>query len=235
MYYIYKGIGQSVMFTKEKIIEIINESGQYIDGFMLDAFIKNWKIEAIYEDENGIEFFDEDAVEKIKSGITPNNSHQPEVEHQEIEPEAQDNRQDTNENISSEVQVSYEQISNEPKVLNNEIVPTTNVSKQEIQQTHRENEVKNVTLDITNQTLGVLAEAIAGRITTDIAKFIKDTDFIQQAIDAGSFKKDNEVLAQKLQELVKDNRLMAQKLQEFENQKSENFIKVFGNIYVKKN
>lgn len=57
------------MFNKEKIIEILNSEDLFIDNFILEAFIKNWKIEPIYEDADGIEFFDEMAVEKIRSGI----------------------------------------------------------------------------------------------------------------------------------------------------------------------
>ena len=60
------------MYNKQQIIEQISSNGQYIDAFMLDAFIKNWKIEAIYEDENGIEFFDDDALDKIKTSLAPN-------------------------------------------------------------------------------------------------------------------------------------------------------------------
>ena len=57
------------MFSKDKIIEILNEEDLYIDNFLLEAFIKNWKIEPIYEDAQGVEFFDEMAVEKIRNGI----------------------------------------------------------------------------------------------------------------------------------------------------------------------
>ena len=57
------------MFNKEKIIEILNEEDLYIDNFLLEAFIKNWKLEPIYEDAQGVEFFDEMTVEKIRNGI----------------------------------------------------------------------------------------------------------------------------------------------------------------------
>lgn len=58
------------MFNKEKIIELITQDGLFIDNFILEAFIKNWKIDPIYEDENGVEYFDEMTVEKIKEGIS---------------------------------------------------------------------------------------------------------------------------------------------------------------------
>lgn len=228
------------MLNKEKIIEIINSSGSYIDKFMLDAFIKNWKIEAIYEDENGVEFFDDDALEKIKSGISPKEYPQ-DIQHEQIINESSDTTEQQGmpegENKNAEVEVHYETIDNsqkqevlEPEKEDNiqQIIPTDNTKN------YQETEIKNVTLDITNQTLGMLAESIAGKITADIAKFIKNTDFLQEAMDMGAFKKDNEILAKKVQEIINDNKILVSKIQELE-AKEDKYIKVFGNIYVKKN
>ena len=82
------------MFNRESILKSLNTENYYIDKHSLDLFLDDWKIEAIYEDENGVEFFDDDAVEKIKNGITPNNNQKPEIEHQEIMPETQDDAQE---------------------------------------------------------------------------------------------------------------------------------------------
>jgi hypothetical protein len=57
------------MLSRNDIIRILSENKHYIDEFILDAFIKNWKIEAIYEDENGIEYFDDMALEKVRSAL----------------------------------------------------------------------------------------------------------------------------------------------------------------------
>ena len=67
------------MFNKEKIIELITQDGLFIDNFILEAFIKNWKIDPIYEDENGVEYFDEMTVEKIKEGISRKNEPKCEI------------------------------------------------------------------------------------------------------------------------------------------------------------
>ena len=66
------------MFSKEKILEILNKEDLFIDNFILEAFIKNWKIEPIYEDAEGVEYFDEMALEKIRNGI--NQKSQPKYE-----------------------------------------------------------------------------------------------------------------------------------------------------------
>ncbi|UKI40583.1 MAG: hypothetical protein L6V95_10475 [Candidatus Melainabacteria bacterium] len=44
------------MYSKADIIKKLSSEGQFIDNFILDAFIKNWHIDPIYEDESGIEF-----------------------------------------------------------------------------------------------------------------------------------------------------------------------------------
>ena len=57
------------MFSKQQIIDTLNSEDLFLDNFLLEAFIKNWKIEPIYEDAQGVEFFDDMAVEKIRNGI----------------------------------------------------------------------------------------------------------------------------------------------------------------------
>lgn len=241
------------MYNKQQIIEQISSNGQYIDAFMLDAFIKNWKIEAIYEDENGIEFFDDDALDKIKTSLAPNEYKENYV-HENIihnEPQTEQTGQsepteNTDENLTEQnVEVQYETIEKEEvfeetqvEVIEPSIEQSTEtpiiVENQIIETQKSEPEIKNVTLDITNQTLGVLAESIASKITEDIAQYLKNTDLLQEAMDMGAFKKDNEILAKKVQEIINDNKILVAKIKELENQKTD-YIQVFGNIYVKKN
>ena len=92
--------------------------------------------------------------------------------------------------------------------------------------------MKQVTLDISNQTLTVLAESIAQKITSDVSDFIKRTDFIEDAVQLGEYKKDNQLLLQKIDELIADNRKLIEKIEELKKE-NNSYIKVFGNMYVK--
>jgi len=244
------------MFNKERIIEILNEEDLYIDNFLLDAFIKNWKLEPIYEDAQGVEFFDEMTVEKIRNGIK---QKQPKSEiniidkdeiksvdmsvefvettdiysqevdvceeeqlSQEIfteETEQSDNNPDTAEPDIKNIEIQ-EEVSELPVAILNEV-------NKEV-----ENELKNVTLDISNQTLAVLAESIARKITYDVADFIKKTDFIEDAVQLGEYKKDYELLVEKIEEIIADNKVLIKRIEELEKEKQE-FEKLFGNIYIK--
>ena len=58
------------MFNRETILKSLNTENYYIDKHSLDLFLEDWKIESIYEDDDGIEFYDDLALEKIKRGIS---------------------------------------------------------------------------------------------------------------------------------------------------------------------
>lgn len=226
------------MFNKEKIIEILNSEDLFIDNFILEAFIKNWKIEPIYEDANGVEFFDEMAVEKIRNGIK---QKQPKceinimdkdditpvdmaVEIPEENPNVEEPAQEDVVNEAEVVVEHHEEDLKDPKELPITILNEVN---KEV-----ENELKNVTLDISNQTLAILAESIARKITCDVADYIKKTDFIEDAVQLGEFKKDNQILVGKVEELVADNKILVKRIKELEKERNS-FVKLFGNIYVK--
>lgn len=231
------------MFSKEKIIEILNSEDLFIDNFILEAFIKNWKIEPIYEDAQGVEFFDEMAVEKIRNGIK---QKQPKCEinimdKDEIKPvdmAVEMSEQAVTEEIppQEEAPVIEEPAEQEPvedpEVHLCEESPELPVAILNEVNKEVENELKNVTLDISNQTLAVLAESIARKITYDVADFIKKTDFIEDAVQLGEYKKDNQLMLEKIDELISDNKVLIKRIEELEKD-SRSFVKLFGNIYVK--
>lgn len=227
------------MYSKQQIIDTLNSEDFFIDNFILEAFIKNWKIEPIYEDAQGVEFFDDMAIEKIRNGIK---QKQPKCEiniidkdeikpvemsvevEENIEPQQNEYQADiveeNNENPETSEHFENETVQELPVAIINEV-------NKEV-----ENELKNITLDISNQTLAVLAESIARKITSDVADFIKQTDFIEDAIQLGEYKKDNQLLVEKIEEVMSDNKILVQRIQELEKE-NRSFAKVFGNIYIK--
>lgn len=268
------------MYSKQQIIDTLNNEDIYIDNFLLEAFIKNWKIEPIYEDAEGVEFFDDMAVEKVRNGILQKQpkceinivdkdfikpidmsveiSHDAVVDAKEPESEVFTQEVVAQEEISQvveETQVVEENIEQERLDDSQEITPEqccqneNDVVQTEIIDEHSvvqelpvailnevnkevENELKNVTLDISNQTLAVLAESIARKITSDVSEFIKRTDFIEDAVQLGEYKKDNELLLEKIEELIADNKALIEKVKELEKD-SNSYVKLFGNVYMK--
>src|SRR5574344_2102830 len=57
------------MYNKKDIVKTLNDLNYFIDEEVLNNFIKNWKIDPMYEDDDGIEFFDNTALVKLKKGI----------------------------------------------------------------------------------------------------------------------------------------------------------------------
>lgn len=234
------------MFSKDKIIEILNGEDIFIDNFLLEAFIKNWKIEPIYEDAQGVEFFDDMAVEKIRNGMKKKEPKreiniidkdeikpvdmavelaQP-IENNPVSEETPQNIEPEQAQTETESQTVHETVQDVHDITELPVTIMNEVNKEV------ENELKNVTLDISNQTLAVLAESIARKITYDVADFIKKTDFIEDAVQLGEFKKDNQLMLEKIDELISDNKILVKRIEELE-QDNNSFVKLFGNIYVK--
>lgn len=227
------------MYSKQQIIDTLNSEDFFIDNFILEAFIKNWKIEPIYEDAQGVEFFDDMAIEKIRNGIKQkqpkceiNIIDKDEIKPVEMSVEVEENIEPQQNEYQADI---VEEDNENPKVsehFENETVQELPVAIINEVNKEVENELKNITLDISNQTLAVLAESIARKITSDVADFIKQTDFIEDAIQLGEYKKDNQLLVEKIEEVMSDNKILVQRIQELEKE-NRSFAKVFGNIYIK--
>lgn len=241
------------MYNKEKILELINQDGLFIDKFIMEAFIKNWKIDPIYEDENGVEYFDEMTIEKIKNGISQKNQSRCEIHIMD-----KDDGKPVEMSVEVPIEVPIdepaqsfentlsqsEEEENVPVDLPMEIAQEAQNDVQYEIQNEVQNEVlkgveselqtqlQNITVDVSNQTLAVLAESIARKITADVSEFLKKSDFIEEAVHMGELKKDNEILVEKIEELLGDNKILVQRIRELEDE-NDSYVKIFGNIYVK--
>lgn len=174
------------MYNKQDIIKNLNEFNYFIDEITLSNFIKNWKIDAIYEDEDGVEFFDNIAIVKLKKGISL---------------KAQGY---TNDQIIYHI---------------NKILDEATTKKDLTVSKVSAGELQNVTVDVTSQTLQMLAEAVAEKISSDIKSQIKGSEFVQQLLEDGALKKDNEILAQKIEELSEANKELSKKVADLEKAK----------------
>ena len=213
------------MFNRESILKSLNTENYYIDKHSLDLFLEDWKIESIYEDEDGLEFYDDLALEKIKKGIslkaqgysdeqiiTKLSRMEAKVEKtpepaQPVQPIMvsdllnQQNKNTEEENASTEVLVQDEK---QP-----EVIP----------------QGKSFTLDVYSQTLQMLAEAVAKKISDDIT----NSDMVNRLVEAGGYKRDNEILAKQVKELLEHNKELSQRIEQLESQPSRSFWdKIWG-------
>ena len=65
------------VFTKNEILQNLASKGYFIDSYTLDTFLNKWKVEAIFEDEQGSEFYDKNTLDLVLENLF----------HQEVEKE----------------------------------------------------------------------------------------------------------------------------------------------------
>lgn len=191
------------MYNKNDILLKLNSENYYIDRRTLSTFISSWNIEAVYENEQKEEYYDDYAIEKIKKGI---NLKAQGFSDQQIIRKLRNVENPNNETTVLENNTPIDLPSN---IENNELAST---------QTSNKPELRNLTLDVTTQTLQMLAESVAKKITEDI----KNSDMAEKLIEAGGYKKDNEILSQQVQELIDHNKKLSERIEQLE--KRESFL-----------
>ena len=188
-------------------------------------FLEDWRIEAIYEDEDGLEFYDELALEKIKRGIS--------LKAQGF----------TDEQIIAKlakIEARVEKYDEPPKPVQPVILDengdeieggleeaANNIAVQEAKQQLETEAVqqpaqtqgKSFTLDVSSQTLQMLAEAVAKKISDDIT----NSNLTEKLIEAGGYKRDNEILARQVKELIEHNKELSKRIEQLESHESKSF------------
>ena len=59
----------SNVFTKKEILQQLASKGYFIDIYTLDAFFAKKKVEAVFEDSQGNEFYDQNAINTVLEGL----------------------------------------------------------------------------------------------------------------------------------------------------------------------
>ena len=202
------------MFNKESILKSLNAENYYIDTHSLDLFLEDWKIESIYEDESGLEFYDDLALEKIKKGIS-------------LKAQGYSDEQIVTKLSRIEAKVEAEEERNpvQPVIIEN--APSEETSGELVAQENTQQEIipqgKNFTLDVSSQTLQMLAEAVAKKISDDIT----NSDLTTKLIEAGGYKRDNEILARQVKELLEHNQELSQRIEQLEGKVTKGFWSKF--------
>ena len=194
------------MFNRETILKNLNSENYYIDKHSLDLFLQDWKIDSIYEDEDGLEFYDDLSLEKVKKGISLKaqgfSDEQIITKLQKIEPKIE-KREDPVQPILVKDYLSTPDEEEEEHIVT-DLTPQAN---------------KSFTLDVTSQTLQMLAEAVAKKISDDIT----NSDMATRLIEAGGYKRDNEILAQQVKELLNHNKELTERIEQLESHTSKSF------------
>ena len=157
------------MFNKETILKNLNSENYYIDKHSLDLFLQDWKIDSIYEDEDGLEFYDDLSLEKVKKGISLKaqgfSDEQIIAKLQKIEPKIEKREEPIQPILVKDYLSAPEEEETETEEhIVTDLTPQPN---------------KSFTLDVTSQTLQMLAEAVAKKISDDITNSDMATKLIE--------------------------------------------------------
>ena len=212
------------MFNRESILKSLNTENYYIDKHSLDLFLEDWKIESIYEDEDGLEFYDDLALEKIKKGIS-------------LKAQGYSDEQIITKlsRMEAKVEKTPEPAQPVQPIMVSDLLNQQNGTIEEnssadvVVQEEKAPEVipqgKSFTLDVSSQTLQMLAEAVAKKISDDIT----NSDMVNKLVEAGGYKRDNEILAKQVKELLEHNKELSQRIEQLESQPSRSFWdKIWG-------
>ena len=207
------------MFNRETILKTLNSENYYIDKHSLDLFLNDWKIDSIYEDEGGLEFYDDLSLDKIKRGISlkAQGYSDEQIVSKLQRMEAKVEKTPKGEPVQPILVKDYLEVPEEatPEFVENEVDQVvTDLTPQRD---------KSFTLDVSSQTLQMLAEAVAKKISDDIT----NSDMATRLIEAGGYKRDNEILAKQVQELLEHNRELSSRIEQLESHSSRNFWKRF--------
>ncbi len=195
------------MFNRETILKNLNNENYYIDKHSLDLFLQDWKIDSIYEDEDGLEFYDDLSLEKVKKGISLKaqgfSDEQIIAKLQKIEPKIEKREEPIQPILVKDYFSTPDDETDEEHIVT-DLTPQAS---------------KSFTLDVTSQTLQMLAEAVAKKISDDIT----NSDMATRLIEAGGYKRDNEILAKQVQELLNHNKELTERIEQLECHSSKSF------------
>lgn len=93
-------------------------------------------------------------------------------------------------------------------------------------------EIKRITVDITTQTLALLAESIAQKISDNITTKVKEADIFKPVMNTGKLTRDNEILSKQVEKLLEENKKLISRVS-FLQQENAKFKHLFGAIYMK--
>ena len=190
-------------------------------------FLEDWRIESIYEDEDGIEFYDDLALEKIKRGISLKaqgfTDEQIVAKLAKIEARVEKYEQPPKpvqpvilDENGDEIEGGLEEAANNIAVQEaKELLE----AESEANAVQTQPQGKSFTLDVSSQTLQMLAEAVAKKISDDIT----NSNLTEKLIEAGGYKRDNEILARQVKELIEHNKELSKRIEQLESHESKSF------------
>jgi len=192
------------MYSAEKLVEKIVAEGLTADIGAVSDCIRELKIDAVYENSDGLLFFDDFAYEKIKESLKAKQEPLQEV---------------------SELALLHNQTAQEIENL---------ISEPADELIERQNsEMSTFKLDVTQETLATIAKAMAEKITINMIKYLEEGDIAGLASALGKSQYENQILRAKAKRLQEENKKLRDTLIEKDGE-LKSFEPFLGGLYKRK-
>ena len=142
---------ETKVYSKNDILQKLAQDGFFVDYLTLDSFLRKYKIEAIFEDENGSEFFDKSAYDILVANVLKKpvmQQVQPQVQQEHIYEQQTQFQQPVQNNIVNEQfsaqnnQNAQAQIPQEPQVQNPPPAQEVKVEQEVVNEPNKEKDKK---------------------------------------------------------------------------------------------
>lgn len=196
------------MFTLGQIKEeLLNRYNENVDLDYLENHIHIWNIENSTNDESDKVVFDEKSLTKIYQGIK---LHKKGFNDNVIPILINEPSQNTppEEYVRQKVESAIEQLKNNENNINKSITTTNS----------------------TNNLLN-LTDKLSKKVSNEIISFLKNDNFLDNLFSFAGLKRDNEILAKQVEELLTVNESLEQKVFLLELEKAS-YKKIWGNFYI---
>ena len=87
-------------------------------------------------------------------------------------------------------------------------------------------------LDASSKNVKMLIKNISLQVTEDLSRYIRNNNILEEAFNSGALKRDNEILAKRLQETINENKKLIEKIRQLE-MEVNSFHPLLGNMYMK--
>lgn len=178
-------------YTKEQILQELSSKGYYIDTYTLDTFFEQSQIEAIFENEQGVEFFDKDTLDMILSSLFEKSKEEVEQENEqdntEDSIETSDYLEESAENTEETVQDTNTELQKENESQIEQNQETESVEQEQSFEKTETESVQNENSDTQENTIQVADENLMQQ-TDNVSEQETQEDFDDMSLISDSFE-----------------------------------------------
>ena len=124
---------ESKVYSKNDILNKLAQDGFFVDYLTLDSFLKKYKIEAIFEDDDGNEFFDKSAYDILVENVLGRKIQEESPKQDSIE-----------ETLPADIAQLIEEKNNETEQPVEQVVEESNVVSQDASEINKEIPLENI-------------------------------------------------------------------------------------------